>query len=99
MKGDVRLRMDCDCGNEVIDFIYDPKDDLLFVSMMASMFYERQTSPLKIIFNRIKHAWFMLWGKEFHMFDLCMADGKEHVYEIEKWVATCKERIENETNP
>lgn len=87
---EVKLRLDCECKNEVIDFTYDLNDNLLFIDMKASLFYERQISPLIIIFNRIKHAWYMLRGQEFHMFEVVMCDGNKHLDEIEKWVCACK---------
>ena len=75
MKKDINIYCNCGCINGFsFTFRIEDDDDLdyVYLSTFASGFYAYQCKFLKILKERIKAAWFMLRGKEYHLHEVIL---------------------------
>jgi len=79
-----RFFIPCDCGCNIMEFDYFDEEEM-FISNYVSTFYEKQDQIFGNILRRIKFIWFILRGKEFHLYEVVIR--KEQLQEFKKWVA------------
>ncbi len=64
---DIHIHCTCGCGNGFqIIFRLNEDEEFAYIDTLASGFYTKQRGIWEII-SRIKAAWFMLRGKEYHL--------------------------------
>ena len=91
---DVRCKCGCDEGFR-IDFRIEGEDPFVIISTVTSGFYAKQRGPIRVTWERIKAAWFMLRGKEYCLHELVLGpeQWKEFVEDINN---ANKEMFDNE---
>lgn len=65
----------CDCGCGVLRVCrYEFDKDIIEYGLVLykEEFSNKQQTVLRLISTRIKHAWYTLIGKEFHLFDIVL---------------------------
>lgn len=74
MQKDINILCTCGCGNGFqITFLLNEDEDFAYIDTLASGFYSGQRGIWKTIYNRIKAAWFMLRGKEYHLHEIVLS--------------------------
>jgi len=73
---DKKFIMSCNCGCAKIEIIkYEDDDDPDFVGFIhhfGSTFYAKQTVIKDRVIERIKMLWFVLMGKDYRLYDICL---------------------------
>jgi hypothetical protein len=82
--GDEILLLECDCTGEVIRFTQDKDDKDLWLSYFIDVFYSKQYSFFRVMWNRVKLAWLILAGREFTLFDVILS--KEKAVVLMEWL-------------
>ncbi len=74
MQKDINILCYCGCGNGFqIIFRLKEDEDFAYMGTLTSGFYAEQRGIWRTISNRIKAAWFMLRGKEYHLHDVVLS--------------------------
>jgi len=61
--------IECSCGCGTIDFGYYIDEKEFYISYNIPAFYSHQGNIFKILFRRLKLAWFILLGKEYCLYE------------------------------
>ena len=71
MEDLIKIRFDssCTCGCGGLEYDYFKDDNDLVFSVYQSTFYSKQEGVFKLIWHRIKLAWFALIGKEYRLYE------------------------------
>lgn len=73
VKG-IHIPCTCGCGNgSRIVFRLKKDEEFAYIDTLASGFYTEQRGIWATIKKRIKAAWFMLSGKEYHLHDVILS--------------------------
>lgn len=75
---DESIIISCNCGCELLkisDIDYK-EDKCIYLEIFTSSFYEKQDGIFRTLIHRIKLAFYMLFGREFSLFDM-IVDEKE----------------------
>ena len=75
--------VNCICGDEILRVSKDEDGDV-FVSLYHSEFYSRQGRFWETVWDRIRHAFFVLTGRDYLLFDLVV--GSERWDELKDFV-------------
>jgi hypothetical protein len=92
---DKTIILPCDCGCGILKLTKFDDSDVSFDDMpylfelYSSLFYEKQGNIFSLLWQRIKGAWFMLNGKEFHLYDIVVQ--KDKFKEFADFVDSIKE--------
>jgi hypothetical protein len=65
----VRFDSSCTCGCGGLEYDYWADEECLSFSVYQSTFYTKQGGAFKLIWHRIKLAWFALIGKEYRLYE------------------------------
>lgn len=82
---DYRCRCGCTEGFR-LNFYVEEANPFVIISTTTTGFYAKQYKPMRVIWERIKAAWFMLRGKEYRLHEIVLHEEqwKEFVEDINK---------------
>lgn len=79
----------CECTRELLEI--ELFDDEYIITLYADCFDAEQKKAYQVIWDRVRAAWFMLRGKQFRMFELCLS--KDKFEDFKKEINTLGEKL------
>jgi len=69
--------IECECGNEVLRVGRDEDDNTVYIGLYHAEFYKRQFRFWETAWERMKHAFYVLMGWDYPLFDIVI-DGEQY---------------------